>query len=222
MLSRTFAVTATAAAALSWSAAAQPAGRGCADNVTIPLPFCNPALPIPQRVSDLVGRMNLTEKVGLLASAPGTDECSVIDQGVPRLGIEYMQELVEANSGIASSCYVDASGASYCPTVFPAALTLAASFNRTAWKLKGQIVSDEARAMNNLRVPRIYGPTGLVNLYLYGPDINLVLDPRNGRNGELASEDPFLSGAYAAQYVQGLQNGEDPRYAKVVANLKHV
>lgn len=130
--------------------------------------------------------------------------------------------LVEANSGVASSCYVDpVSGAASCPTVFPAALAMAASFNRTSWRLKGQIVSDEIRAFNNLRVPRIYGPLGLVNLYAFGPNINLLVDCRDGRNGELASEDPTLSGLYTVEYVQGMQVGEDPRYLKVAAHLKH-
>lgn len=86
------------------------------------------------------------------------------------------------------------------------------------------MVSDEQRAFNNLGVARIHPGLALptnVSLYAFGPNINLVIDPRNGRVGEVVSEDPYLSGQYAAAYTQGLQEGEDLRYLKVIAFLKH-
>lgn len=39
----------------------------------------------------------------------------------------------------------------------------------------------------------------------YGPNINMVKDPRYGRNSEIAGEDPFLTGTYAQHYLQGMQ-----------------
>jgi beta-D-xylosidase 4 len=143
------------------------------------------------------------------------------DAGAPRLGIPSLNGLIETNSGVASSCYVDAGGASYCPTIFGAPLNLAASFNRSLWFAKGQVVGTELRAFMNLGVPRIYAPYALVGPFGYGPDINMILDPRNGRNGELPTEDPLLAGEYAAAYVQGCQSGPDPAYLKFAAFLKH-
>ena len=61
-----------------------------------------------------------------------------------------------------------------------------------------QMLSDELRAHNNL------GDRN-TSLSGYGPNINLVKDPRYGRNSELPGEDPFLSGSYATAYLRGMQ-----------------
>ena len=34
----------------------------------------------------------------------------------------------------------------------------------------------------------------------FGPDLNLIVDPRNGRNGENPTEDGYLAGAYAIEW----------------------
>ena len=38
----------------------------------------------------------------------------------------------------------------------------------------------------------------------FGPNINIARDPRFGRISELPGEDPYLSGTYAANMVQGV------------------
>ena len=83
--------------------------------------------------------------------------------------------------------------------MFPSPLSLAASFSRSLWHKKGSVTGQEARAFNNLRVPRIYSPDNYVGLLGFGPDVNLILDPRNGRNGENPTEDPTLGGFYVEQ-----------------------
>lgn len=40
------------------------------------------------------------------------------------------------------------------------------------------------------------------NMFYLGPNINIVRDPRFGRNSELPSEDPFLSGSYLSQLIR--------------------
>jgi xylan 1,4-beta-xylosidase len=217
--------TTLAAAALTALAAATaptglPSGYACADAAVKGLPFCDPALPVPARVADLLARLNVTDKFALLGSQPGTDMCGGQDPGVPSLGLAPVVNLMEANSGVSAACYVDGDGTPYCPTIFPAPLSLAASFNRTLWRLKGAVVGREARAFNNLRAARIYGTS--VSLLGFGPDINLIVDPRNGRNGENPGEDPALVGAYAVEYVRGAQEGaDDPRYLQLSMGLKH-
>ena len=40
-------------------------------------------------------------------------------------------------------------------------------------------------------------------------------------NPQLAGRDPHLTSRYAAAFVRGLQEGEDPRYIKVIGTCKH-
>ena len=40
-------------------------------------------------------------------------------------------------------------------------------------------------------------------------------DPRWGRGQETPGEDPLINGDYAVHFVQGMQEGDDPRYLKV-------
>ena len=47
-------------------------------------------------------------------------------------------------------------------------------------------------------------------------------DPRYGRNSELPSEDPVLTGGYGTEVVLGQQSGADPNWPlKIHATLKH-
>jgi len=60
-------------------------------------------------------------------------------------------------------------------------------------------------------------PCRLLNCF--SPNINLVRDPRWGRNSETYGEDPHLTAELAKAYVTGLQ-GNHSRYVKV--NYHHV
>ena len=51
-------------------------------------------------------------------------------------------------------------------------------------------------------------------LNCFTPNINLVRDPRWGRNSETYGEDPMLTAEIAVAFVTGLQ-GNDSRYLKV-------
>ena len=153
-----------------------PWGHGCLDPAQRALPYCAPALPLADRVADLVGRLTVPEKAALTGSGlwtTGESSCDTIDPGVPRLGIPPKQWLVETNSMAASQCYGPA-----CATAFPAALNLAASGNRTLWREKGRVLSDEMRALNNLAWHRADGGTTYSGLNGFGPDINNIRDPR--------------------------------------------
>jgi beta-D-xylosidase 4 len=205
---------------ISTSNAYLPHGQACLSDLTTGLPFCDPTLPRETRVADLIGRLNLTEKIALMGTYVG-DVCAGVDGGVPRLDIQPISCLIECTGAVSSNCYVDGdTGASYCPTVFPAPLSTAASFNRSLFRLRGSVIGQEARAFNNLNVTRIYGNS--VDLLAFGPDLNLIVDPRNGRNGENPSEDGYLAGSYAIEYVKGAQlNEEDPFHIQLSMALKH-
>src|SRR5207245_5354618 len=57
-------------------------------------------------------------------------------------------------------------------------------------------------------------------LDFWAPNINLFRDPRWGRGQETYGEDPFLTGRLAVQFIRGME-GDDPRYLKTVATVKH-
>jgi hypothetical protein len=113
--------------------------------------FCDHSLPIPARVADLVANLSLSEKAGLLGA--GTTGCAFMDAGVERLGIPVYTWCVESNSGAGGICLAE----NHCQSTFPAAAGLAASFNNTVWRTKGEIVSTELRAMNNIGGMRMGG-----------------------------------------------------------------
>lgn len=75
---------------------------------------------------------------------------------------------------------------------FPAAATLASSFDRDLLHTLGKTLGEECRAED-------------VSMLL-GPGMNIKRSPLCGRNFEYFSEDPYLSGQLAGAYVRGLQS----------------
>ena len=51
--------------------------------------------------------------------------------------------------------------------------------------------------------------------------LGIIRDPRFGRNSELPGEDPVLSGTYATEMVNGMQERDTRGYPKMAALLKH-
>ncbi len=76
-------------------------------------------------------------------------------------------------------------------TCFPAAVTLAGSWDEALVREVGAAIGEEARALG-------------VALVL-GPAANIKRNPLCGRNFEYFSEDPFLTGGLAAAHIKGLQ-----------------
>ncbi|KAJ3681348.1 hypothetical protein LUZ60_015837 [Juncus effusus] len=168
--------------------AAQPA-FACAPWTDVSnLPFCNVNLPIQTRVQDLLWRLTIEEKLGLLVSSASS---------VPRLGIGAYEWWSESLHGVSYACLgVHFEGQIRAATSFPQVITTAASFNESLWGLIAMAVSDEMRAMYNV------GQSGLT---VWSPNVNVFVDPRWGRGQETPGEDPVMVGKYAVAYVQGLQ-----------------
>jgi beta-glucosidase-like glycosyl hydrolase len=58
-------------------------------------------------------------------------------------------------------------------------------------------------------------------LSVRGPYLNVMRDPRDGRNQERPSEDAWWCGEVGAAWIRGVQDGvhspwQDPRYHKVI------
>ncbi len=169
-------------------------------------PFRDPRLPLQTRVDDLVGRLTLDEKISWLHQ---------FQPAVPRLGIDLFKTGTEALHGVAWSTDIDNRGAVVTAdgTSFPQAVGLASTWDPALIRRVGDAVGDEARGFH-ARDPRVFG------LNLWAPVVNLLKDPRWGRNEEGYSEDPLLTGAIATAYGKGLQ-GADPDHLKTAPTLKH-
>ena len=84
---------------------------------------------------------------------------------------------------------------------FPASVSLASTFNRSLSYRVGVALAQETLTKGAA--------------VLLGPTVCAHRSPLGGRNFEAFSEDPFLSGTLAAEYVKGLQS------ERVGATLKH-
>ncbi|GIH24485.1 beta-glucosidase [Acrocarpospora phusangensis] len=169
-------------------------------------PFRDPALPLAQRIGDLLGRLTLAEKISWLHQ---------YQPAVPRLGIGSFKTGTEALHGVAWSTDIDAGGAvrTAAGTVFPQAVGLASTWDPALIKRVGAVVGTEARGYN-AENPRVWG------LQLWAPVVNLLRDPRWGRNEEGYSEDPLLTGAISTAYGTGI-TGDDPDHLRAAPVLKH-
>ncbi len=90
---------------------------------------------------------------------------------------------------------------SYPATLFPAAATVACSFNKDLAREMGKAIGEEALEAD-------------VQVVL-GPGVNIKRNPKGGRNFEYYSEDPLLSGVMGASWIKGIQS------QNVGASLKH-
>ncbi|KAJ6615735.1 Beta-xylosidase/alpha-L-arabinofuranosidase 2 [Pseudolycoriella hygida] len=172
------------------------------------LPFCDSSLPIDSRVHDLISRLTLQEKIGLLGHKSAGASHNV------ELG--YYNWWNEALHGVAWNYeYV---GTYFRPpteysTVFPQIISLATSFDRELFFLMANATGNEARAFHN---------AGNAGLTFWSPNINIFRDPRWGRGQETPGEDPYLSAEYARNFVDGLQGEEDKvGFVKASACCKH-
>ena len=94
-------------------------------------PFCQVNLPTRRRVIDLIGRMTLQEKIGLLVNGAAA---------VPRLGIKGYEWWSEALHGVSNvGPGTKFGGAFPGATSFPQVITTAASFNATLWEAIGRV-----------------------------------------------------------------------------------
>jgi beta-glucosidase len=151
---------------------------------------------IEARLADLVGRLTVDEKLGLLPTS---------QEAVPRLGLPEFWIGGEAAHGL-----VARDGTT---TVFPQTLGLSSTWDPDLLERVGTVTGEEARVYYEQRA-------GLTGLCLWAPTVDLERDPRWGRTEEGYGEDPVLTGQLASAYVRGLQ-GDHPRYLRTAATLKH-
>lgn len=154
----------------------------------------NPAETPEKRSADLISRLTLAEKTGLMGSNA---------TAVPRLGIPAFGWDNEGKHAIV--------------TCFPTSIGMAASWDPVSLGEMGSALGDEARVMS---LKETDAGRQLKWLSFWAPTINMARDPRWGRTMETYSEDPYLTSQLAISFVKGMQ-GNDPRYLKAVAGVNH-
>ncbi len=164
-------------------------------------PFGDPSQPVDVRVVDLLKRLTLEEKAMLLDHKGPTIE---------RFGIRSDQ-WNQCLNGVKWDRPT---------TLFPICLAMAASWDTNLIREIATVLSDEARAIYNGWHLDPSAPGEHKGLIYRAPVINIERNPYWGRNHEAWGEDPFLTGRMGVAYVCGLQ-GDDPRYLKIAATLKH-
>lgn len=166
-------------------------------------PYQDVKLPIDQRVSDLVSRMTLDEKISQMMHE---------SKAIERLGIPDYNWWSECLHGVARS------GDKV--TVFPQPIGLAATFNPEGLERSAEMISDEGRAVYHEALRRGDTKQRYRGLTFWTPNINIFRDPRWGRGHETYGEDPYLTTQLGMAMVKGLQ-GDNPDYLKTSACAKH-
>ncbi|OKS85869.1 xylan 1,4-beta-xylosidase [Mucilaginibacter polytrichastri] len=178
-------------------------GLFCGLSVSAPkMPYQNPNLSSALRAKDLVSRLTLKEKVGLMKD---------VSDAIPRLGIKKFNWWSEALHGYANQGPV---------TVFPEPVGMAASFDDQLLFHVFDAVSDEARAKNN-EYKKQGESQRFHDLSVWTPNVNIFRDPRWGRGQETYGEDPYLTSRMGVAVVNGLQGPANAKFRKLLACAKH-
>jgi beta-glucosidase len=157
--------------------------------------FREPEQPLAVRVADLVARLTLDEKIGLLHQH---------QPAIPRLGLGPFTTGTEALHGLA---WLGPA------TVFPQAVGLASTWNPDLVRAVGAAAGDETRGFHHKDPAR-------AGLNVWAPVVNPLRDPRWGRNEEGYAEDPTLTAVMGVAYARGLR-GDHPTYLRTAPTLKH-
>jgi beta-glucosidase len=117
--------------------------------------------------------------------------------GVDRLGVP---QLVESDASLGVSNLMEMRKGDVA-TALPSGLSLASTWDPEIARAGGAMIGSEARAKG-------------FNVMLVG-GVNLVRDPRAGRNFEYLGEDPLLAGQLVGGQIEGVQSNN------IIATIKH-
>jgi beta-glucosidase len=167
---------------------------------------------VEARVAQLVAAMTRDEKLALVLGYYATDfppknfhapaearyGSAGYVPGVARLGIPPQWQ-TDAGAGVATQ---HSSTLKRERTGLPSGLAIAASWNPMLAREAGAMIGGEAHASG-------------FNVMLAG-GVNLLRDPRNGRNFEYGGEDPLLAGTIVGAQIGGIQSQH------IISTVKHL
>lgn len=154
-------------------------------------PWLNPHLPIARRVAMLMRKMSLADELNMVAGHGMRPYVGNIAP-IPALCIPAFT-LEDGPNGVGDGLTK--------VTQLPSGASLAASFSRRLAFKYGQVVGAEQAAKGS-------------NVDL-GPTVNILRDPRWGREFESLSEDPFLAAQIDVAEIRGIQS------QGTIAQVKH-
>ncbi|MFC7279058.1 glycoside hydrolase family 3 N-terminal domain-containing protein [Paractinoplanes rhizophilus] len=183
------------------------------------LPYRDPALPVEQRVEDLLARMTLPEKVGqMLQLDARNDVKEIVSEKLagsilhtsPAKMLEAIDLVAETRLQIplltAEDCI---HGHSFWPgaTIFPTQLAMAATWDAALVERAARVTALEVAA------------TGIHQTF--SPVLCIARDLRWGRVDETFGEDPYLIGELGAAMVRGYQGEGLSDPTGILATAKH-
>jgi beta-glucosidase len=186
---------------------ASPFAQVPAQPVTPQQPWMNTYLDADARADLMIHEMTLDEKIQLVHGdgwgvlragarvAPGHNGGAGFVPGIPRLHLPDIN-LADSAVGIRMAALQ-----SRYATLLPSVIGMAASWDPDAAFLYGSVIGRELRAQGfNMSI---------------GGGVDLIREPRNGRNFEYASEDPILSGLMVGNLARGVQSNH------IMGDIKH-
>ncbi len=141
---------------------------------------------IEAKAHELLSKLTLEQKIKLIGGVDDMFTFAMPNIGLPRIKMSDGPEGVRTWGPT---------------TAYPAGAALAATWDTAMARKIGEGLGRDARARS-------------VHILL-GPGVNISRTPLAGRNFEYFSEDPYLNGQLASNYIQGVQS------QGVVATVKH-
>jgi len=170
-------------------------------------PWMNAALDPDTRADMMVKAMTLDEKIQLVHGAgwgvlrpgayvpPNDNGGAGFVAGIPRLGLPDIN-LADSAVGVRG-----AARDSRYATLLPSVIGMASSWDPAMGHLYGAVIGRELRDEGyNMSI---------------GGGVDLIREPRNGRNFEYASEDPVLAGTMVGELAMGVQSNQ------IMGDIKH-
>lgn len=141
------------------------------------------------KYEEIINKMTLEEKASLCVGKDYWNSENIERLGIPSIKMSDGPHGLRVQRENGDNLGVNKSEVAIC---FPSSATIANSWDKdVAYKL-GKTLGEEAKSES-------------INIVL-GPGVNIKRSPLGGRNFEYFSEDPYLTGIMATQYVKGLQS----------------
>lgn len=141
------------------------------------------------KYKNIISKMTLEEKASLCVGKDYWNSENIERLNIPSIKMSDGPHGLRVQRENGDNLGINKSEVAIC---YPSSATIANSWDKNVAYKFGKTLGEEAKSEN-------------VNIVL-GPGVNIKRSPLGGRNFEYFSEDPYLTGIMATQYVKGLQS----------------